>query len=76
MEMGNGTTDVKGTKEKVSEQTEMGSVGRRMNGKEFETMSEMNNMMPKEGCEMEKGENWQEDRRWMIDDVRASINGI
>ena len=27
------------------------------------------------GCEMEKEENWQEDRRWMTDDVRASING-
>ena len=24
---------------------------------------------------MEKEENWQEDRRWMIDDVRVSING-
>ena len=49
--------------------------GRRMNGKEFENMSEMNSMMAKEGCEMEKEENWQEDRRWMTDDVRASING-
>ena len=28
--------------------------GRRMNGKEFENMSEMNSMMAKEGCEMEK----------------------
>ena len=36
--------------------------GRRMNGKEFENMSEMNSMMAKEGCEMEKEENWQEDR--------------
>ena len=49
--------------------------GRWMNGKEFENMSEMNSMMAKEGCEMEKEENWQEDRRWMTDDVRASING-
>ena len=49
--------------------------GRRMNGKEFENMSEMHSMMAKEGCEMEKEENWQEDRRWMTDDVRASING-
>ena len=32
-------------------------------------------MMAKEGCEMEKEENWQEARRWMTDDVRASING-
>ena len=24
---------------------------------------------------MEKEENWQEDRRWMTDDVRANING-
>ena len=46
-----------------------------MNGKEFENMSEMKNMMVKEGCEMEKEENWQEDRRWMTDHVRASING-
>ena len=36
-------------------------------------MSEMHNMMAKEGCEMEEG-NWQEERRWMTDDVRASIN--
>ena len=49
--------------------------GRRMNGKEFENMSEMHSMMAKEGCEMEKEDNWQEDRRWMTDDVRASING-
>ena len=28
--------------------------GRRMNGKEFENMSEMNSMMAKEGCEMEE----------------------
>ena len=31
-------------------------------------------MTAKEGCEM-KEENWQEDRRWMTDGVRASING-
>ena len=49
--------------------------GRRMNGKEFENMSEMNSMMAKEGCEIEKEDNWQEDGRWMIDDIRASING-
>ena len=49
--------------------------GRRMNGKEFENMSEMYSMMVKEWCEMEKEENWQEDRRWMTYDVRASING-
>ena len=36
--------------------------GRQMNGKEFENMSEMNNMMAKEGSDMEKEENWQEDR--------------
>ena len=47
--------------------------GWRMNGKEFENMSEMHSMMAKEGCEKEKEENWQEDRRWMTDDVRASI---
>ena len=29
--------------------------GRRMNGKEFENMSEMNSMLAKEGCEMETG---------------------
>ena len=28
--------------------------GRRMNGKEFENMSEIHIMMSKEGCEMEK----------------------
>ena len=27
-----------------------------MNGKEFVNMSEMNSMMAKEGCELEKGE--------------------
>ena len=32
-----------------------------MNEKEFENMSEMNNMVAKEGCEMEKEDNWQED---------------
>ena len=42
--------------------------------KEFENMSEMNSIMANEGCEMEE-ENWQEYRRWMSDDVRASING-
>ena len=68
------TTEEKCTKEKVSEQTEMGSVWETENGNEFENMSEMNNMMAKEGCEMEE-ENWQKDRRWMTDDVRASING-
>ena len=46
--------------------------GRRMNGKEFENMSEMNSMMAKEGCEMEREQHWQEDGRWMTDDVRAS----
>ena len=49
--------------------------GRRMNGKEFENMVEMNSMMAKECCEMEKEGNWQEDRIWLTDDVRASING-
>ena len=38
-------------------------------------MSEMHSMMAKEECEMEKEEIRQEDRRWMTDDVRASING-
>ena len=49
--------------------------GRRMNGKEFENMSEINSTMAKEGCEMEEQDNWQEDRRWMGDDVRESIGG-
>ena len=40
--------------------------GRRMNRKEFENMSEMHSMMAKEGCEIEKEENWQEDRRLMM----------
>ena len=34
---------------------------RRMNGGAFENMSKMHSMMTKEGCEMEKKENWQED---------------
>ena len=38
-------------------------------------MSELNSMMAKEGCEMGKEEYWQEDRKWMTDDVRASIHG-
>ena len=46
-----------------------------MNGKEFEKISEMNSMLANEGCDMEKEGNWQEDRRWMTDDVRTSING-
>ena len=37
-------------------------IGRRINGNEFENMSEMNSMVAKEGCEMEKEENLQEDR--------------
>ena len=49
--------------------------GRRMNGKEFENMSKMDSMMAKEGCELEKEENWQEDRRWITDDFKASFNG-
>ena len=32
---------------------------RRMNGNEFDNMSEINSMMAKEGCEMEKEGNWQ-----------------
>ena len=74
MEMGNGTTEEKEKAQKkrcLNKQWEV--FGRRMNGNEFENMSEMNSMMAKEGCEMEKGENWQEDIRWMTDDVRASI---
>ena len=38
-------------------------------------MSDMNIIMAKEGCEMEKDENLLKDRRWMTDDVRACING-
>ena len=38
-------------------------------------MSEMNSMMAKEGCEMKKEDNLQEDRRWITDDVRLSIAG-
>ena len=72
MERGNGKLKKKkGAKEKVYEQL----FGRRMNGKQFENMSEMNNMMAEEGFEMKKEENWYEDRRWMTIDVRASING-
>ena len=49
--------------------------GRRINGKEFENTSEMKSMMAKEGYELEKVDNWQEDRRWMSDDVRSIIAG-
>ena len=46
-----------------------------MIGKEFENMSEMNSMLAKQGCEMDKGDNWQKDRRWITDEIRASIYG-
>ena len=36
-------------------------------------MFEMNNMMAKEGCDIEKYEHWQEDRRLMTDDVWTGI---
>ena len=75
MERGNGTTKEKGTKERCLNKQKWEVFGRRMNGKEFENMSEMNSMIAKEGCEMEKEENWQEDRRWMTDDDKACING-
>ena len=65
----------KAQKKRCLNKHKWGVFGRRMNGKEFENMSEMNSMMAKEGCKMENEENWQEDRRWMTDDVRASING-
>ena len=42
--------------------------------KEFENMSKMNSMMAIEGCEMEE-DHWQEYRRWMADDVKASSDG-
>ena len=65
----------KAQKKRCLNKHKMEVFGRQMNGEEFENMSEMNSMLTKEGCEMEKEENWQEDRRWMTDDVRASING-
>ena len=45
--------------------------GKRMNGKEFKNMYEMNSMMAKEGCEMEREDNWQEDRT--TDDIKATL---
>ena len=71
MERGNGTTEEKKAQKKrcLNKQKWF---GRRINGKEFENMSEMNSMMAKESCEKE--EHWQEDRTWMTNDVRASIN--
>ena len=39
-------------------------------------MSEMNSMMVKEGCEMEKEDNWQKDGIWITDDIRVNIDGI
>ena len=47
----------------------------RLNGMEFENMSKMNSMMAKEGCEMETEDISLEDKRWMIDDARAIIDG-
>ena len=35
-------------------------------------MSEINSKMAIEGCEMEKEENWQEDKRWMTDGERKN----
>ena len=40
--------------------------GRQMNGKDFQNMYEINSIMAKEGCEMEKEDNWQDDRRLMM----------
>ena len=46
-----------------------------MNGKEFKNMFEMYSMLAKEGCEMENEDTWQEDIRWMTDEIRAIIDG-
>ena len=54
-------------KKKAQKKSCLTVFSRWMNGKEFENMSEMNNMMAKEGCEMEKEENWQGDRRFFFD---------
>ena len=62
----------------MAEQIEMEEFGRRMNGKEYENMSEMNSMimMTKEVCEIvEEQDNSQEDRGWMTDDIRTSNDG-
>ena len=72
--MGQRKKNKKAQKKRCPKKKKWEVFGRRMNGKEFENMSEMNSMMAKEGCEMVE-ENWQEDRRWMTNDVRASING-
>ena len=63
MERGNGTTEEKekAQKKRCLNKLKWEVFGRRMNGKEFENMSEMHSIMAKEGCEMEKEENWQED---------------
>ena len=73
MERGNGTTEKTHTKKMCLNKQKWEDFGRRMNGKEFDIMSEMNSMMAKEGCDRD-GENWQKDRGWVTDDVRASMN--
>ena len=77
MGRGNETTEEKekAQKKRCLNKQKWEVFGRQMNEKELENMCEMNSMMAKEGCDMEKEENWQEDRGWMTDDVRASING-
>ena len=46
-----------------------------MNGKEYENLSEINIVMTREGGNLGEQDNSQEDRGWMNDDVRASIDG-
>ena len=53
MERGIGTTEKKAQMKRCMNTQKWEVFGRRMNGKEFENMSEMNSMMAKEGCEME-----------------------
>ena len=31
-------------------------------------------MLAKEGCNMDKENNWQEEKRWLTDEIRASID--
>ena len=54
--MGQGKKQKNAQKKRCPNKQKWEVFGRRMNGKGFENMSEMNIMMAKEGCEMEKEE--------------------
>ena len=49
--------------------------GRRMNEKEYASISEVNSVLAREGGDLGEHDSWQEDRGWINDDLRASIHG-